>query len=91
MVKESKKPNMTARRRTRSAAKNAKQSLTTKQKWYPVSESDEDKTGSSRDSTAEGSSPVQVLGGEVGSSSSRLPTRPFAVHSYPTALRLNIY
>ncbi|KAJ4902157.1 hypothetical protein Rs2_16108 [Raphanus sativus] len=80
-----------ARRRTRSAAKNTKQSLTTKQKRYPVSESDEGKNGSSRDSTAEGSSPVHVLGGEVGSSSSRFPTRPFAVNYYPTALRLNIY
>ncbi|KAH0892850.1 hypothetical protein HID58_055279 [Brassica napus] len=52
-----------------------------------VSDSDAGDVGSEMDSTAEGSSP----GGDVGSSASQFPSRLFAVNSYPTALRLNIY
>ncbi|KAH0858470.1 hypothetical protein HID58_086731, partial [Brassica napus] len=56
-----------------------------------VSDSDAGEAGSEMESTAEGSSPVEPQGGDVGSSASQFPSRLFAANSYPTALRLNIY
>ena len=43
------------------------------------------------DSSAEGSSPVEPQGGDVGSLALKFPSRLFTANSYPTALHLNIY
>ncbi|KAF3551013.1 hypothetical protein DY000_02006292 [Brassica cretica] len=56
-----------------------------------VSDSDAGEAGSVMNSTAEGSSPVEPQGGDVGSSALQFPLRFFAANSYPTALHLNIY
>ncbi|KAG2320673.1 hypothetical protein Bca52824_013886 [Brassica carinata] len=58
---------------------------------FVVSDSDDCRMGTSIDSTAPGSLPVEALHGEVCSSSSKFPERLFAWKSYPTTLRLNIY
>ncbi|KAH0867166.1 hypothetical protein HID58_074188, partial [Brassica napus] len=58
---------------------------------HVISDSDAGEAGSSMDSSAEGSSPVEPQGGDVGSLALKFPSRLFTANSYPTALHLNIY
>ncbi|KAL0677917.1 hypothetical protein Bca4012_005898 [Brassica carinata] len=67
------------RRRTRSRAEKKKQPPPNKDQRYP--------DGLDR----RGIFASRAQGGDVGSSASQFPSRLFAVNSYPTALRLNIY